>query len=125
MNFKVTRIAFLACVVLLGACSPQIETISTSAGTSAGSKTVTLSWSPPTQREDGTRLAESEIYAYELKYRRKGEAEFQPLLITAQDANTGPVTSYSLTNLPQGDYEFLLATIDRDGLRSDYVRPSN
>lgn len=118
------RIAALVLMiaVFLSGCVQQLETTQRD-GTTIGSRSVSLSWSPPEQREDGTRLAESEIYAYELKYRKKGSAQFERILIESQDVHSGPVTHFSLTNLPSGEYEFLIATIDRDGLRSDFVAP--
>lgn len=76
---------------------------------------VNLQWTPPSQREDGTLLTESELKQYEIRYRPVGTETFT---VTHVDASE---TSLPLPNLPIADYEFQIAAIDNDGLYSDFV----
>lgn len=110
-------------LLLVTACENGNAKIVNATSDSEDNATIQLRWSPPTQREDGSLLEEREIAAYELKYRPKGAVAYKSIVIRAETLNSGPVTNWSLSNLASGDYEFLLATIDRDGLRSDYVSP--
>lgn len=76
---------------------------------------VNLQWTPPSQREDGTLLTESELKQYEIRYRPVGTETF---IVKQVDASE---TSLPLLNLPIADYEFQIAAIDNDGLYSDFV----
>lgn len=110
-------------LLLVTACDNGNATLINATSASDDNAAIQLKWSPPTQREDGSLLEEREIAAYELKYRPKGSTAYKSIIIRSETLNSGPVTNWSLSNLASGDYEFLLATIDRDGLRSDYVSP--
>lgn len=67
-------------------------------------ETVTLNWTAPTERTDGTPLSQSEIGGYTL--RKDGE------LVDA--TIQGTATSYSLT-LGPGEHCFDMATTDTEG----------
>jgi len=73
--------------------------------------TMPVSWTPPTERENGTALAPEEI----ANYRVFDNGTALPDLVPGTD------TSVTLT-LPPGDHEIYLTTIDTHGRES---APSN
>ncbi len=81
----------------------------------AGGK-VRLQWAEPTQRANGDPLSSGEIAGYSVRYRLASEYVYTTL--PTLQAGT---TYYDFTNLI-GDYEFQLATIDSDGVYSEYTR---
>lgn len=94
----------LAFVLLLGL------TASASAQT-----TGTLSWTPPTERENGDPMPPEEIGGYELR-------------VVAPDGSTDTIvindpaaTGYDLSGLQHGDYTFMIAVYDTNGLYSEFV----
>lgn len=76
---------------------------------------VQLYWNIPTEREDGERLDVTEISGYEVRYKLKSDTEFQSVSIT-----DGYTDAYYFNYL-QGDYEFQIATYDKNGLYSSFV----
>lgn len=89
---------------------------SSSSSTGAVGGGVTLDWYIPTERENGDYLELDEIRGYEIKYKKAGDSKFTFVLV-----NDGNVDRYSFGNL-SGNYEFYIATIDTDGIYSDYVK---
>jgi hypothetical protein len=76
---------------------------------------ITLSWTPPSTREDGTSLSLSEIDGYHI-YRGDSEASLELVM----DINDSSVTEYTLTNIPTGTYYFSVTTYDLDGNESGF-----
>lgn len=75
----------------------------------------TLKWLIPTERENGKFIAPMEIAGYEIRYKRKNDAEFTSIFI-----KNGSAESYSIPNL-QGDYEFTIAAYDVNDFYSEFV----
>lgn len=77
---------------------------------------VTLYWSAPMQRENGTDLTTNELGGYEIRYRQVGDTEYQSVVI-----NDATVDQHYFDGLPDGDYEFQIAAFDTEGLYSEFV----
>lgn len=95
------------------------SSVSSSSSSSAGSGTgslVVLDWYTPTARENGAYLELDEISGYEIKYKKTTDTTF-----TAVRVNDGGAESHTLGYL-SGTYEFYIATIDSDGIYSEFVR---
>lgn len=69
----------------------------------------------PTQRENGDYLDITEIGGYELRYKLKGDSNF-----TTINIKDGFTDAYYFDYL-QGEYQFQIATFDKDGLYSDFI----
>ena len=78
-----------------------------------------LSWSIPQYRENGEELSLSDIAGYEIIYRRTEDNVYS--FITVEDDNS---REHTIENLPVGEYEFMIAVFDTDGLFSDYSEPA-
>lgn len=81
--------------------------------------TATISWDIPEERENGADLLLSEIGGYEIIYRKTDTQVYESIVIEMQTQ-----TEYELTNLDAGEYEFLIAAFDADGLYSDFSDPT-
>ena len=79
----------------------------------------TISWEIPTQRENGQDLLLSEIGGYEILYRPTLSAVYESIVVEDQTQ-----TQIVLNNLPSGEYEFVIAAFDSDGLYSDFSDPT-
>lgn len=77
-----------------------------------------LSWFIPDSREDGTYLPVYEISGYEVRYSTDNGATYKT--ITINDAQT---TDWRVENLAAGTYLFSIATIDTDGVHSQFSVP--
>lgn len=76
------------------------------------SGSVTVSWTAPGTRMDGSSLALSEIEQYEIRY--GNDRENLNLVQTVE----GQETSYTFTGLTSGLWHFSISVIDTNGLRS-------
>jgi len=97
-----------AATVSLSPFTVQVETI-----INQQSASVTLSWSPPATRSDGTALAMSEIDGYRI-YIGETAATLSPVT----DINDSTLTMYTLTELSAGSYFFAVTSYDMDGNES-------
>lgn len=92
-------------------------------GTSESTATVTvrvevpvvLTWQEPSFRADGSFLTSNELSGFEISYRRTDRTQFVTKVIEGADVSTAEILVDSLA-----DYEFRMASIDIDGLHSDY-----
>lgn len=107
-----------------GAASPE-NGGSSSGGTSPGSSrgatgtaSATLNWNIPQFRENGESLPLGDIAGYEIAYRKLPSDGFSS--VTLPDNNT---SSYVISDIPAGNYEFMIAVFDTEGLFSDYSDP--
>ena len=71
----------------------------------------TMSWSAPTQREDGTPLAADEIASYEIYHLNDDDGSMDVITVA------GDATEYSI-DLTAGSHELGVAVIDVYGSRS-------
>jgi hypothetical protein len=78
---------------------------------SAGTRSVTVSWTPPTQREGGTQL--NGIGGYKIHW---GPAADQ--LGNVENVANGGISSYVLEGLTQGTWHIGVTAYDNDGLES-------
>jgi len=90
---------------------PEFSIQVLASGAATGS--VTLSWSPPTQNEDGSQL--SDLDGYRIYWGRAGESLGQPVTI-----DNPSVTRYIVENLAPGTYEFVATAVNRAGVESRF-----
>lgn len=76
---------------------------------------VVLTWQEPSFRADGSFLTSNELSGFEISYRRVDRTQFVTQVIDGADVSTAEILVDSLA-----DYEFRMASIDVDGLHSDY-----
>ncbi|MEO8464095.1 MAG: putative Ig domain-containing protein [Gammaproteobacteria bacterium] len=76
-----------------------------------GAKSVTLSWMPPTENEDGTALLN--LAGYRIRY--GNQAGDHPNVITL---NNPGLTTYVVEGLVPNDYYFVMMAYNVDGVRS-------
>ncbi len=79
---------------------------------------VALSWLIPELRLDGSNLSLSEIGGYEIVYQRQGDPLSYSIIV--DDPN---LSYYIIENLETGNYEFMIAAFDTDGLFSEFAKP--
>ncbi len=70
-----------------------------------------LSWTPPTQRTNGTAL--TNLAGYRIKYGTQSGT-----YTTTLPLNTPAATTYTVNNLPPATYFFVMTAVDADGLES-------
>jgi hypothetical protein len=75
---------------------------------------MSLSWSAPTTRTDGSSLNLSEISGYQI-YVGSSRSNLQMVV----DVNQGHLSSYTIDNMDVGDYYVAIAVYDRNGNSSD------
>ena len=80
-------------------------------GTATGS--VTLSWTPPTENEDGSQL--TNLAAYRILWSRDGGTFSDSVRI-----DNPSVTRYVVENLTPGTYEFAATAINSAGVESRF-----
>ncbi|WP_179957691.1 fibronectin type III domain-containing protein [Exilibacterium tricleocarpae] len=73
----------------------------------------TLSWLPPSEREDGDPLVVGAIGGYEINYRMVGGEQFSSVVV-----NDGAATEVVLEDLQAGRYEIYIHAFDNEGLYS-------
>lgn len=78
---------------------------------------VTLDWSSPLYREDGTPIHPDDIDAYTIKYKKIGDSNYQTLIVS------GDSDSIELNIDSPGQYEFIISATDHDGAQSAYTSP--
>jgi len=87
----------------------SIEVLATGAATGS----VTLSWTPPTENEDGTQLMD--LAGYRLYWSREGSPYGGPARI-----DNPSVTRFVVDNLTPGTYEFIATSINTSGVESRF-----
>ncbi len=76
-------------------------------------KSVTVSWMPPTEREDGSTLQNDEIDLYRIYYGLASESGYSGTLDIS-----GTLSDIVVEELETGEYKFAISTIDVSGLES-------
>jgi len=84
-------------------------------GDSTGS--VTLSWTPPTENEDGSLLVD--LAGYRIYWSRDGGSYGPPVTI-----DNPSVTRYVAENLTPGNYEFVATAVNLAGIESRFSNPA-
>ncbi|MEJ2453980.1 MAG: fibronectin type III domain-containing protein [Candidatus Thiodiazotropha sp.] len=103
---------------LLSACGGSSSTTSTSGAASQNLSTssgVSLSWTAPSARTDGTFLPLTELAGYRI-YMGTSSDNLNPVVDLSDDT----VTSYTVDNLSAGSYYFAVSAYDTDGAESGY-----
>lgn len=75
--------------------------------------TAMISWSVPTQREDGSSLSVKDLSGYEIYYTTDDSSVSGVFKIAG-----GGVSSYTASNLAAGNYYFSISAIDLSGFKS-------
>jgi hypothetical protein len=89
---------------------------STSGGTSTGgSASVSLSWTAPTRRADGSPLSLSELAGYTVRY-GTSLGRYNNAIGVGDRSRT----SLTITDLPSGTYYFVVTARDSSGMESSY-----
>lgn len=91
--------------------SSNISNVAVSCSTTNTTVSVTLNWTAPTTRVDGTAISLSEIAGYILYYGTS------PTTTSSNSVaiNDGSATQYTL-NLPSGTYYFVICAVDSNGV---------
>ncbi|MDQ2076190.1 hypothetical protein [Marinimicrobium sp. ABcell2] len=76
---------------------------------------VVLMWSPPTERENGDYLEDTELGGYEIRFRKSIDEDYEVIRI-----EDGYTTEYEFLEL-DGEFEFEIAAYDTSGLYSVFV----
>ncbi|KZX78961.1 hypothetical protein A3715_09040 [Oleiphilus sp. HI0009] len=79
------------------------------------SRSISLSWDIPVEREDGSDLELYEINGYVIKYGSSAGGMANTINISG-----GNVTQYTLDNLNSGTYYFAIATVDSDDVQGEF-----
>ena len=109
----------LCMVQLLPACS------SSSSGLGVGATTsVTVNWSKPATREDGTPISPADISAYRVYYGTKSGVYLDSVEILSDGISSdGTVT---VNDVPTGlEYFFVGTTVDTEGRESQFSDEAN
>ena len=110
-------LAITVLLALLSACGSQqsASTRTTSALSTTPVDGVSLAWSAPSTRTDGSYLPLTELAGYRVYYGTTAD-DMAPLV----DLNDIAITQYTVSNLPAGNYYFAVSVYDIDGLESGY-----
>lgn len=80
------------------------------------SKSLSISWTLPSSRENGDPLPSGEIGGYEILHKEESALTFTSNILTDSS-----ITNYVIEGLEVGTYEVKIATFDSEGLYSDFV----
>lgn len=89
---------------------------SSSSASSVALKTITITWSHPNQRENGSFLELEEIGGYEIRYRKPTDSRYTYITL-----NGNRINEYAFTGNTLG-LEFEIAVFDNRGLYSRFVK---
>lgn len=97
-----------------GSSASSASTGSSATGTSTG--TITLEWTAPVIRADGTPLSLAEIDSFRIYYREQVD-DYYPNNVDVKD---GTATSATMTGIPAGNYFLAMTTFDTEGRQSKF-----
>ena len=109
---KINRliIVFLCVAGLTGCDALQSDS-------SQWSNNLSLYWSEPMERVDGSPLGLTEIMGYEIRYRRNGENRYTSIFVDGYG-----IDSYHFDRLPDPqNLTIEIAVIDNNGIYSEFV----
>lgn len=101
-------LTFLVCTAALQACGSGSDSSSVPESGSA-----LLSWTPPTQRSDGTAIGN--LAGYKIYYGTSPDA-----LTTVIPVENAGVASYEIDNMRSGTYYFAVTAVDTDRRESPF-----
>ena len=104
MFFK--RFLTLVFILSLAACSVESE--------DTGAVGLGVGWTAPSQREDGTGIALSEIANYNIYYGTESGDYQDKIIVEDSSADQAQVV------IPPGTYYVVVTTVDTDGRESSY-----
>ncbi len=107
------RLLVLFFVLFLAACSSESFESVDSGPTTVG--VFGLAWTAPSQREDGTAIALSEIASYHIYYGTESGDYQDVIFIEDSSADQAQVA-----DIPPGTYYVVVTTVDTDGRESAY-----
>ena len=86
---------------------------------------VALNWGTPTTRTDGSPLSINEIDHYEIYYSSISEDgnNERTFSVAATNSSNQLVNDYEINALPIGEYYFSIATVDTNGIASEFINP--
>ena len=96
---------------------PQSPATSSPEETTSSTGSVTLSWTPPGTRVDGSSISLSEIDSYRINYGQDSNNLTEVLSVPAG------TTSTTITDLAPGVWYFTIQVIDTNGLSSEPSAP--
>ena len=115
-SFRLQNLLVLAVVLPLIACSGGDGGLdSASSPTSTTLNILGLSWTAPSEREDGSGLSLSEIEGFRIYYGGEAGDYQNQFYISDSSAEQGQVI-----NLPDGTYYAVITVVDTAGLESSY-----
>lgn len=94
----------------------SLSSKSSSSASSVALQTITITWSHPNQRENGTFLELEEIGGYEIRYRKPTDSRYTYITLNGNRTN-----EYAFTGNTLG-LEFEIAVFDNRGLYSRFVK---
>ena len=108
-----------AILLVAGGSNAVIDTVNAIARGDApvpGSGSVTLTWTRPTQNEDGSTL--TDLLGFRIYWRQGSGSYSSPIVIN--DANA---TTHVVNGLAPGTYEFVATSCNTAGIESRYSSP--
>lgn len=105
-------------LVLLSACGKETSSSSSSSVSipdvvPSGTSSISLTWTAPSSRSDGTFLPNSDLAGY-IIYMGTSQSNLSPIVDLVNDN----VTQYRVEDLGQGSYYFSITAYDSDGMES-------
>lgn len=85
-----------------------------------GGKSITLSWTAPTQNEDGTTLNDIDHYRF---YYGKSAGDYTSVATVPLTNCVATTCTYSLTGLDNVTYYLTVTAVDSNGEESDFATP--
>jgi uncharacterized protein YxeA len=95
--------------------SSSTKSTSSVSNSAASQKSAKLTWTHPTQRENGQYLELDDIGGYEIRYRKTTDKRFSYIVI-----NNNQTTEY--THADVSDTEFEISVFDTNGVYSHFVK---
>ncbi|MCH8551549.1 MAG: fibronectin type III domain-containing protein [Natronospirillum sp.] len=90
---------------------------------SSGGGSVTLTWSQPTERVNGSPLTDDDISGYTIRYRSSSNVSFNTIFVENCRSNSCTYKVEDLSN--PSEYDFQVAAVDSVGLHSEFVSAEN
>jgi len=115
LNFRYLKYLWaLVLVALVASCAGGDGGAAATTG-NGGMNTLGVSWTAPSEREDGSPLSLSEIASFRIYYGIKA-GDYQNQI----DIDDPSVVSAQIEQLPSGTYYLVMTAIDADGRESSY-----